>query len=69
MRAKRQKADESGEPEAKTVGVHMTTGDLRVLRAYRDQQGKETMVTPKEGPAALALFRAGARALGFTVPT
>ena len=45
--------------EGKTVGVPLAPSDLDALGSYRDAEGKRTMVTPKEGPSALALFRLG----------
>lgn len=50
-------------PDRKTVGVPMTRGDLEALGAYRDAKGVADMVRPAEGPAALAIFRRGLRAL------
>jgi len=56
--------NEAGDfPERKTVGVPMTRADLEALTAYRDAKGKADMVRPAEGPAALAVFRRGLRAL------
>lgn len=68
MRPKTIKRSIDDTPAAKTVGVPMQPGDLVCLRAYRNDQGKASLVTPKEGPAALAIYRAGLRALGYTVP-
>lgn len=50
-------------PERKTVGVPMTREDLEALGAYRDAKAAADMVKPAEGPAALAIFRRGLRAL------
>jgi hypothetical protein len=66
---KRTKPDPEAPPAAKTVGLFMQAGDLVALAVYRADQGRATMVTPKEGPAALAIYRAGLRALGYTVPS
>ncbi len=52
-------------PDRKTVGVPMTRADLEALAAYRVAEGLRAMVVPKEGPAALAIFRAGLRALSL----
>ena len=52
-------------PDRKTVGVPMTRQDLEALGRYRNEKGRTELVTPKEGPAALAIFRAGLRALGI----
>lgn len=49
----------------KTVGVPMTVEDLEALGRYRDGEGRRTLVRPKEGPAAAAVFRAGLRQLGI----
>ncbi len=61
MRSKTKKAGDL--LERKTVGVPMTKDDLEALGAYRDAKGKADMVRPAEGPAAVAIFRRGLRAL------
>lgn len=59
MRKPTKKPAPDAPPEPKTVGVPMQTSDLVALEAYRASEGRRTMVTPKQGPAALAIFRAG----------
>lgn len=63
MRKATKKAAADVLPDRKTVGVPMTRADLEALGAYRDRRGKADMVRPAEGPAALAIFRRGLRAL------
>lgn len=59
------KPETTGALVPKTVGVPMSVEDLVALGAYRDAEAKRTLVRPKEGPSAAAIFRAGVVALGF----
>lgn len=63
-KAKRKETEAPTEaPRRKTVGVPMVREDLEALGRYRDTKAREDMVRPAEGPAALAIFRRGLRAL------
>ena len=63
------KPKKESSPVVKSVPLPLEQADVDVLNAHQAKMGKESLVTPRQGRAALAIFRAGAVALGYPRPT